>query len=508
MQQGNDALRALLTRLARPEWSATGAACEPSDPVAPNPDALLLLPPGQRAEALCRQLWAGRSLADVRGGQRQRLLEGKPLLLRTARELLGQPSGGDPRKAATLPIRLLNTQYQLEVAAARGACSVRFGIDLLGSYASAALDTLFELLLAYWHHYLPPPERLWNEAHALYQLACLQGIDTPGAAPPDAAAQAIRTAYLKPLLMGSLNPARHRPAEIRQIAAFVDRNAERAQLGSSDGLLCIDPESTRPPTYAGGRDPPGCWRLCVRGLVQALDQDTAADTGLMPRLKRDLGRYWTRRQVRSELHRRTAQPSSVTVGLEAAHQLFTGCGDDDSLLEHLPPAPALARRYPTAIAAHCIDRSGTGAGFRLEATAQEAVLPGTFIAAFIGDEPDCRLGLIRWARKEADSGMVAGAQWLPPRLQPCAVQRLEPSRATPLLRAFVRCDGAVGELVAPPGIFQPGDRVAIHTGHGRLSAALTTLSESTFHVARFGIRAEWDHRRPVAAGAPGACQSG
>ena len=495
MQQGNGALGALLTRLARPEWSAAGAAREPSHWVPLSQDALLLLPPGQRAEALCRQLWANRSLADAPAGQRQRLLEGKPLLLATARELLGQPSGGDLRKGATLPIRLLNTQYLLEVAAVHDACSVQFGIDLLASYASAALDTLFELLLAYWHHHLPPPERLWNEANALYQLACLQGIDTPGSPPRDAAAQALRTAYLRPQLMGSLNPARHRPAEIRQIATFVDRNAERAQLDGADGLLCIDPESARPPSYAGGRPAPGCSRLCVRGLVQALDHDTST---LMPRLKQDLGRYWTRRQVRSELHRRTTQPSRVTVGLEAVHQLLTGCGDDDSLLEHLAPlapAPPAEAHHATAMTARCIDRSGSGAGFRLEAAAQDALLPGAFIAAFIGDEPDCRLGLIRWARKDSGSSTVVGAQWLLPGPQPCAVQRLEPHRITPLLRAFVRCDGADGELVTPPGIFQTGDRVAIHTGEGRLSAVLTTLRESTFHVACFGICAEWDHRR-------------
>lgn len=506
MQQGDDALGALLTRITRPDWGTTGAAREPSHWVSLNQDALLLLPPGPRAEALCHQLWATRSTADAPSGQRP--LEGKPLVLRTVRELLSLPSSGDPRKAATLPIRLLNTQYLLELAAVRGACHAQFGVDLLGSYVGAALDTLFELLLTYWHHYLPPPERLWNEAHALYQLACLQGIDTPGAAPPDAAAQAIRTAYLKPLLMGSLNPARHRPAEIRKIAAFVERNAERARLGGSEGLLCIDPESAKPPTYAGERLLPGCWRLCVRGLVLALDRETTADVGLMPRLKQDLGRYWTRRQVRSELHRRTAQPSRMTLGLEAAHQLLTGCGDDDSLLEYLTPVPALARRYPAAIAARCIDRSSTGAGFRLEATVEEAVLPGTLIATFVGDETDCRLGLIRWVRKLADSAAIVGAQWLPSALLPCAIQRLEHSRVTPLLRAFVHCDGAVGELIAPPGIFQRSDRVVIHTGDGQLSAALTTLRESTFHVARFRICAEWDHRRHAVTAAPGACQSG
>ncbi len=508
MQQGNDVLGALLTRLARPEWSAAGAAREPSHLGSPNPDALRLLPPSQRAEALCRQLGASSLLAEAPGAQRQRLLEGKPLLLATARELLGRPSGDDLRKAAALPIRLLNAQYQLEVAAVRWSCSAGFGIDLLGSYATAALDTLFELLLAYWHHQLPPPERLWNEAHALYQLACLQGLDTPGDIPRDARTQTLRTAYLKPQLLGSLNPARYRPAELRQVAAFVDRHADRAQLGGAEGLLCIDPESARPPTYVSRRDPPGCWRLCVRVLVQALDQDAATEASLMPRLKRDLGRYWTRRQVRSELHRRTAQGAVVTIGLEAAHQLLTGCGDDDALLECLAPsaaARAAPRCHETALAMLCIDRSGAGARFRLERGAAEAVLPGAFIAACIGDEPDCQLGLIRWVRRDADFHAMAGAQWLLPAPRPCAVQRLEPLPETPLLRAFFHADATgSGTLLVPAGIFKPTDRIAIHSGDGLRSAVITAVIDSTFHVSHFGIRAEHQCRPGVGGQATAA----
>ena len=111
------------------------------------------------------------------------------------------------------------------------------------------------------------------------QLGIEKDIDAPGQAARDADALVLRAAYLKPQLLGQLNPARFRAAEIRQIAAFLERYADRAQLGKAEGLLCIDPDSSRPPAYFSRQKSPQCWRLCVRGLVDALDDGRNAGGG-------------------------------------------------------------------------------------------------------------------------------------------------------------------------------------------------------------------------------------
>lgn len=496
MDQGNNTVETLLSRLTRPEsgydrFASTGYAS------ALPLSTLRLLPPGRRAEELGRQLRGSRFLADHPELHLGRILERKPLLLETARELLGPADAGDVHNVLALPVALLDLQYQLELAALSNCCRRESAVDLLNVCATAALDTLFEMLLSYWHYQLPPPARWWLETHTLYQLVCAKGAETPGHTPRDASARAVRAAYLKPQLLGSLNPARFRPAELRQIVAFIGRYADRAELGGSDGLLCIDPESSRPPAYFGRQKSPHCWRLCVRGLVQALDLDADTTTKLMPRLKSDLGRYWTKRQVRTELHRRTVQPGRMTIGLEAAHQLLSGCDDDDALLEHtLTIEPSAAgtqyRRSSSAFPVVCIDRSSAGARFRLTGEAG-AVLPGTLITTLLGDPPECLFGLIRWVQRDADSSVLAGAQWLLPAPQPCAVERLDQRSVTPVLRAFFRGEASgTGELLVPTGIFRANDRVRVHTGAALLPMTVTAVFESTFHVSRLGTRVESD----------------
>ena len=497
MERGNDALGALLSRLTRPERDSKFSPGKSGSVVELTDNVLSQLPLHRRAEALDRHLRSSGLLAKHPEIHRERILEYKPQLLETARELLSLPTAGDAGKPAAVAIDLLGAQYQIELAALRNGCRKRAPADLLGAYITAALDTLFESLLAYWQCQLPPPGHWWGEAHALYQLACEKDIDAPGQAARDADALVLRAAYLKPQLLGQLNPARFRAAEIRQIAAFLERYADRAQLGKAEGLLCIDPDSSRPPAYFSRQKSPQCWRLCVRGLVDALDLDGGTEALLTPRLQRDLGRYWTKRQVRAELHRRTTQRAVVTIGLEATHQLLTGCEDDDLLQRPLAidPSAVGSRCCESSLELLCVDRSSAGARFRATEAALDMVLPGTFIGVHFDDEPSFQFGLIRWTRRDGDASLLAGTQWLPPVTQPCAVQRLDRQAVTPVLRAFLSGDPAGGgELFLPAGIFKPADRVQIHTRNGQCSAVLTALHESTFHIARFGIQVQGDHR--------------
>lgn len=502
---------ALIARLRRPEWGEELVLPAQDPQYLPQPEILLALPLDQRAEILGSHLRRGRTLAERPAANLRAILEPKPLLLRTVQELLAQPFADDLRRAAALPIGLLSNQYQIELAAVRNGCRDGVDVGLLFQYVDAAFYTLFELLLCYWLRQLLVPERLWNEAHALYQLACVLGLDDPDQTrPPSITGRALRTAYLKPLLMGSLNPSRYRPAETRRIATFLGRYAERARLGKTDGLLCIDAASSRPAVYAGRQSSPDCRRLCVLGLVESVDDDASTDKLLVPRLARDLRRYWTRRQVRTELHRRTDERIHVVIGLEAVHQVLTGCDDDDDFPDHLFTVRAPMRASPQRPVhkARCLDRSSTGARILVAAGAPDALSPGALVAVFADDGRELQLGLVRWILLSADFSVQAGVLWLPSTLTPCAARSLEFAAQTPFCRAFYGGDSPnSGELITPAGMFRTGNRLLVRTATDETPMLLTAASDSTFYVSRFGVRIESDDTDGADSGGEDQCRN-
>lgn len=484
-----EGLAPILERLARTtDPGAAHAAGRLPEPI-PHWDSLARLPAPARAAALRRYLRSCRSLAGNPGANRERLLEPLPQVFATAAELLDQPVSGDPRQAAAQPIGLLNVLYDLQLEAVRRCCGEASDPMLLADFVEAALRTVAQLLRCYWLCQLAVPDRLWNELHALYQLACGAGVCGPDTGGSPDSAEAIRVAYLQPLLTGSLNPTRYRSAEIKQILAFVERHAHRARLNAADGLLLVDPHSLRPPGYRGHEHRDGCWRLCVRGLVQALDDEVAEPPLLAPRLARDLGRYWTRRQIRGELHRRTDDRAALAIGLEAAHRLLTGWSDDDSFTDHLAAEPGAAARPAGQMRpARCTDRSEAGAQFRLQGTS-DRTSPGALIAAVAGGE--VRLGVIRWTQLTPEFDTAIGVQWLPPGVAPCGVRGLGSPHPMPFLRAFAvpPASGAGNpEVLVPAGLFKPADRLEILTAATSATLVLTAAVDLTFHIARFATR--------------------
>jgi len=515
--RSDDRLTGILERLRRPKRQGRMTPGLTGVELTLDHALLELLPAERRAAEITRRLVEQESLASDQIPNRPHLTEFKPLALTTARELM-QRTPEDPHRAAALPLGLLQAQYRLELAAVSALAPNDLTTDLLGEYLEAALDTLFELLLCYWRHQLPPQELLWNEAHALYQVACHAGLDTLGSPQQTSTARQLRAAYLKPLLLGSLNPTRYRPVEIRQIAAFLDRHVDCARLGGEDGLLCIELDSSRPPGYLRRQAPANCVRLCVRGLVQRLDQQTA-EALPTPRLARDMGRYWTRRQVRSELHRRTDEQVTVVVGLDVIHQLLTGCNDDDlfpNQLQLREPSPTQVGRYTTAFPAACIDSSDGGARLRLDAGTADTASPGALVAVFSTATLSPRLGIVRWAQVSKDFRLLAGLRWLPTNQQPCALRNLDSPLSMAFMRAFWNPGGAgdEAELIAPTGIYRTGDSVQVRTAEGEFETFITTAMDTTFHVTLFRTRlqkmaADLDAQPPAPrdAGGSGASQA-
>jgi hypothetical protein len=452
------------------------------------------LPPEIRAAALYRHL---REIRATGVGPRLRLERAvhlSPLIMETVNALMVQPvATSDRRLAISMPIALLKCRYDIKRQAVVQSLRLpRADAALVADAILATFTALFDLLVCYWVQHLPPLERFWAELHALYQLADHTGSNSQGQVVAAAARKLVSNAYLKPLLLGSLGPARFNVGEIKQLVAFVEAHASLARLGATNGLFSIDPGSARPPTYAvrdKARD--RSVSLCTRRLVDILDNP---DISLSPALREDLRRYWSAEQVRSEFHQRTYEHVEIVFGLEAAHQLLTGCVDDDDFLGHLGARDAGQRviaQAPIELhSATCIDRSLSGARLQM-AGAPEALRPGELIALLLSGTPQCRLGIVRWTQLTPKLDSVAGIQWLPDASHPCGTAAKAGKRpSTPYFRSFLipaapAC--SPWELLAPTGILKTGDHLHLVTREGEMDLSVTEIADMTFHVSRFRV---------------------
>ncbi len=451
--------------------------------------------PETRAPALYRHLREIRATGVGPRIRLERVVHLDPLIAETVNALMVQPMAvSDRRLAISMPIALLKCSYDIKrQVVVQSVRHPRMDASLVADAILATFTALFDLLVCYWIQHLPLPERFWGELHALYQLTCHAGLGrrSGGAhSRTTATLREIRNAYLKPLLLGSLNPTRFNSGEIKQLVSFVANHAALARLGTARGLFAVDPWCDRPPTYAV-RDTAKTRSvtLCTRGLVKILD---GADTSLTPRLREDLRRYWSSDQIRSEHHQRANERVEIVFGLEAAHQLLTGCVDDDDFLGHLGAQDAgqrvIAQKPIELHSATCVDRSTSGAKLKMSGT-PEALRPGELIALLMAGDPQCRLGIVRWTQLTPTLDSVAGIQWLPHSSRPCGTAAVEETRAlTPYFRSFlIPAAPAQGpwELLAPTGILKPGNHLHIITHEGEMDLSITAVADMTFHVSRF-----------------------
>lgn len=481
-------LEDILVRLTR----ADDAAAVLDEPNAPRalPGTLFgseTLPPELRAAALYRHL---RDIRATCAGPRIRLgrmASLDALVAETANVLATQSAAAsDRRTAISMPIALLKCRYDINRQALIQSIRVpRTDAALTPDALLATFTGLFDLLVGYWMQHLPPPERFWGELHALFLLSGQIGPDSEIPNAPSAVLlREIRSAYLKPLLLGTLNPARFTVGELRQLIAFVSEHVPRAKLGATHGLFSVDLEGNRPPIYkVRDRTREHSVALCTKGLVAMLDHPEAR---LTARLKQDLRRYWSSEQVRSEYHQPTDDNVELVFGLEAAHQLVTGCVDDDDFLGQLGAGQRVIARAPIELhSATCTNRSPSGAQLLLPGSPESRA--GELVALLQSGEPQCRLGIVRWTQLTPKLDVVTGAQWLPEGSHPCGTAvMIGKSASTPYFRSFLLPAVHGGwDVLAPSGILKLGDHLHVISHAGEMDLWITALADMTFHVSRF-----------------------
>ncbi len=218
---------------------------------------------------------------------------------------------------------------------------------LLASSIFSAMSVLNRSIFNCWQCYLATPENFWPEVHNLYKLARKFNLETQAVTLPGSSQQvALRSAYLKPLLMSSINPGRYTPADLRTIFQELDQLTNLVDLrkGHEMGVFVVDTASSNGPVYSSRVQSTTANHLTLRTnrLVAALKMDADHDPGtarrLPERLAINLCQYWDEEQVRKDEHVDDDTEVLAIIGLAPIQRLMSRTSDLDEFLLKLDQA--------------------------------------------------------------------------------------------------------------------------------------------------------------------------
>ena len=209
-----------------------------------------------------------------------------------------------------------------------------------------ALTSLSLLLLRSFQLYLPIASQVWNEVHALYQLACvlkLEQLPVEDPLPHQHGLKTIRNTYLRILLLATARPNQLRQDEIESTYNLLELLAPLAELDTynpagKENLFVVLTDSNRPPFYKShwrparhpGAEPP--LEIRTSHLVDKLqEQQRAGNAGvdasvsqrnqlnLSAALTKHLEQAWSHLALRSFERHDVSAEIEVTVGLTNIH---------------------------------------------------------------------------------------------------------------------------------------------------------------------------------------------
>lgn len=252
-------------------------------------------------------------------------------------------------KTATIAQAIQKHFLNSYLAVVKELCVARDAKDLQEQQALSiqrALTALGLLLLRSYQLYLPVASQVWEEVHALYQLACTLGLEqlhVEDKLPHHQGLKTIHNAYLRILLLATARPNQLRQEEIDSTYNLLELLAPIAELDTynpagKENLFVVLPNSNRPPFYKShwrpasnpGAEPP--LEIRTSHLVNKLqEQQKVGNEGvdasvsqrnqlnLSAALTKHLAQAWSHLALRSFERQDVSAEIEVTVGLTNIH---------------------------------------------------------------------------------------------------------------------------------------------------------------------------------------------
>lgn len=418
----------------------------------------------------------------------------------------------------------------------------------------AAMSLMNRTILICWQSYMATPENFWQELHSLYQLACHFELENQSVSPgPSKQPVALRSAYLKPLLISSANAGRFTPMELRSIYNALDQLTNLADLSSSheSGLFLVDTTSNAGPVYTSQAGSPSsnCLSLRTDRLVAALkiplDENEKERPLLSERIVTNLCAYWEEEKIRRDEHQPDTAELTVVLGIAPIHRLLSRTADLDEFLVNLDQthhgndyalfagrkaghlqdmesandvwhdaydsmdtkhgfaaaakpedAPIQFKKVEVSrkpkerkkirgYTATRINKSARGACIELR-DAPPSLSPGELI--YVRDKATnaWRLGIIRWLQVTPKLHRLAGVEFIPGNIRPCAACVIKVERpVSPYLPGLLLQDGKREEVILPSMPFKLRQRARLLSMESEKICPLRKITDTTFHLTRF-----------------------
>jgi len=383
-----------------------------------------------------------------------------------------------------------------------------------------AIEAVNRLSMVYYQTYFTTPGSIWSDLHQLYLYAIQQSLhETEFEDEASGTTFSVELAYKRALLMPLADPQHLTPNDIKQVADYIDRFAQHAQirglgmLENPAGIFIVRLDTDKPPVpYIKNPEQADAEtdillitvdlaRLIHKHLQMLRTGNPPPSSGLPvnandPRYQSMLTyliQHWGVSPKRVFNRSRKNDAVELGIGINAAHYFINGQKyyappADDGVTEistHTASSNDIKQRTYRASRWQLLNISAGGMALRKLPAVEETVRVGELLSVRNEKESRWSVGVLRWANNGAEQ-LEVGAQLIAPEAKaagarPVDKKNFEPVLVLPGITALKQSPS----IVAGNGLYSPA-RVLELDDAGSISRIMVTkLIERTNSFERF-----------------------
>lgn len=383
-----------------------------------------------------------------------------------------------------------------------------------------AIEAVSQLAMVYYQTYFSPPGSVWSDLHQLYLYAVRQSLHDTEIVVDDAsrASVTVELAYKRALLMPLADPQHLAPNDIKQVADYIDRFAQHAQLQglgvleNPAGIFIVSLDTDKPPVpYVKNSEQTDAEtdillitvdlaRLIHKHLQMLRAGNPPPSSGLPVNANDShyqtmlayLIQHWGVSPKRVFNRSRKNDMVELGIGIGAAHYFMNGqqhyappAEDTTEISVHGDQAGTAAPRNYRASRWQVLNISAGGMALRKLPAVEETVRVGELLSVRNEKESRWSVGVLRWANNGAEQ-LEVGAQLIAPEAKAAGARAVDKKRFEPvLILPGVTALKQTSSIVAGNGLYSPARVLELDEG-GKVSRIMVTkLIERTNSFERF-----------------------
>ena len=384
-----------------------------------------------------------------------------------------------------------------------------------------AIEAVSQLAMVYYQTYSPPPSSVWSDLHQLYLYAIQQALHDTELSEDDSSNStvSVELAYKRALLMPLADPQHLACNDIKQVADYIDRFAQHAELKglgileNPAGVFIVGLDTDKPPVpYIKNSEQTDAdtdillitvdlARLIHKHLQMLRAGNPPPSSGLpvhandpkYQSLLTYLIQHWGVAPKRVFNRSRKNDAVELGIGINAAHYFINGqkhykSPTDDTVTEISAHTESINSAKPKSYRAsrwQVLNISAGGMALRKLPAVEETVRVGELLSVRNEKESRWSVGVLRWANNGPEQ-LEVGAQLLAPEAQAAGARPVDKDKFEPvLILPGIAALKQTPSIVAGNGLYSPARMLELDEA-GKISRIMVTkLIERTNSFERF-----------------------